>query len=105
MVGGRLLVPLDGASGESTNLELRATWNHEFMDVSYDTTARFVAGGGAFLTPGLKPPRDSLGFGATLRMASLREGQTRGALLLSYDGEARGDYLSHALVVRFVLNL
>lgn len=75
------------------------------MDVTYDTTARFVAGGGAFLTPGLRPPRDSLGFGSTLRLASLRDGVTRGALLLSYDGEARSDYLSHALVVRLVLNL
>lgn len=105
MLGGRMLLPLDGAAGDSTSLELRATWNHEFMDVTYDTTARFVAGGGAFLTPGLRPPRDSLGFGSTLRLASLRDGVTRGALLLSYDGEARSDYLSHALVVRFVLNL
>lgn len=105
MLGGRMLLPLDGATGESTSLELRATWNHEFMDVTYDTAARFVAGGGAFLTPGLRPPRDSLGFGSTLRMASLRDGATRGALLLSYDGKARSDYLRHALVARFVLNL
>ena len=41
----------------------RVNWNHEFINDSFDTTARFIGTEPAFTTQGLKPARDTLSLG------------------------------------------
>ncbi|CAG0931328.1 hypothetical protein PLCT1_01739, partial [Planctomycetaceae bacterium] len=73
------------------DLELRTMWGHEFGDVRQDVTARFLAGGPAFFSPGVNPARDEFNVGGSLRLTGANE-QDEISLLLSYDADFRARY-------------
>lgn len=105
LLGARVLLPLSRRGVDAMSLELRALWNHEFVDSSYDTTARFVSGGGAFTTAGVQPTQNGLNLGTTFRIGGRDSAGLRQTLLLNYDAELRDQYVSHALQLRVVLDL
>ncbi len=94
-LGGRALYTLQEEDWLAA-LELRAMLNHEFGDVAQDSTARFVAGGSSFASPGVRPARDSLLLGGSIRLTG-DDDQDQLSLLLNYDSELRERYFSQAL--------
>ena len=75
--------------------EIRAAWQHEFGDASYDVSARFANGAGnVFTVNGPRIGRDSalLGAGITVQW------NARCSTYLSYDGQiGRANYDSHSI--------
>lgn len=69
----------------------RAVWLHEFYGTAPDQTAAFAAGGGAFITSGLKLARDAADLGVGLDLTS------DDSLTLSarYDVELKDRYTGH----------
>lgn len=73
--------------------EVHAAWNHEFADVSTDTTSRFSGGGASFVTPGQDTDRNSytLGTGVSFKAD---DGLNLSA---TYDYETRDEFDGHNL--------
>ena len=96
-LGARLLVPLL----TNTVGELRAVWQHEFLDTAQVVTASFVAGSGSFVAPGPQPGRDTADLGAGLVM---RSGGGLMSLTLDYDATLQEDFVAHTGLARLRFN-
>lgn len=81
------------------DIELRALWNHEFGDLSPNSTAQFVAGGNQFTSPGIKTTRDDFTLGSSLRLTGSEENDDI-SLLFSYDANQRAQFISHSLIMQ-----
>jgi outer membrane autotransporter protein len=90
-LGAKALIPLSSGA-VSTDLELRAIWNHEFANAEQDATARFVDGGTSFRTNGVDVARNSANLGASLKISG-GDKAVKQSLLVSYDAEVREQYV------------
>ena len=100
-LGAKAMLPI--LEGDvNAGIELRAVWNHEFMNTAQDSTARFVGGGSAFTTSGVTPKRDGADLGASFRLAGVMDG-IQHTLLLNYDAEVKPQYINQtgSLQARF----
>ena len=79
----------------AADIALHALWNHEFGNIAQDTTARFIAGGNQFKSPGVKPDRDSLIIGSSVFLTGDDEND-QVSLLANYDAELREKYFGQA---------
>jgi len=75
---------------------LHALLSHEFGDLAQDATARFVAGGDSFFSPGAKLARNTLLMGGNIRLTGNDEND-QVTLLIGYDAEAREKYIGQSL--------
>jgi len=82
---------------ETTQLQLRTRYLHEFADPS-DIKATFVAGGPSFTSSGIKPKRDTLQLGIGYRKVT----EAGATVTFGYDAEVRQQYLAHNLTARAV---
>lgn len=89
-LGGKMIYAIEQAAW-SAELELRALARHEFGDMAPDSWARFLSGGEKFSSPGIRPARNSLQFGGSLRVYGTDE-QDQITLQTSYDADLREDY-------------
>lgn len=97
-LGGKLLYLIQ-QNDWVADIEFRALWNHEFANLSPDSTARFVAGGDQFTSPGIKTTRDDFTLGSSLRLTGSEENDDI-SLLFSYDANKRAQFISHALLMQ-----
>ena len=67
-LGLKAIVPVNVAPSLASAVELRAVWQHEFLDTAESLTAGFV-GGGSFQAIGPQPTRDLADLGAALHLA------------------------------------
>ena len=65
-LGVRLAAQLGKTNGVQFIPELRAGWEHEFMDQTADLTASFIGGSGDFIARGVELGADSAALGAGL---------------------------------------
>ncbi|MGI4813573.1 MAG: autotransporter domain-containing protein, partial [Janthinobacterium lividum] len=90
-LGGRFSTATSVGAGVALLPEVHAFVNHDLGNLSTDVTARYVGGGGYFVTPGLHLARTSVDFGAGLSV-----GFTRAfSLQIEADVEARSNYTSY----------
>jgi outer membrane autotransporter protein len=68
-LGARLSAQFGRTNGVQFIPELRAGWEHEFMDKTADVTARFIGGSGDFIVRGVELGADSAALGAGLTVA------------------------------------
>lgn len=94
-LGGKLVYTLQQPDW-AAELELRGMFSHEFGDIAQDTTARFVVGGQGFKSPGLKPARDGIQVGGTIRLTGA-EDNDQVTLLTSYDADIRDEYFGQTV--------
>jgi outer membrane autotransporter protein len=91
-LGAKAMIPvLEG--DVNAGIELRALWNHEFMNTNQDTTARFVDGGGTFTSSGINQRRDGADLGASIRLAGVMDG-IQHTLMINYDAQIKPQYLN-----------
>jgi uncharacterized protein with beta-barrel porin domain len=67
-LGLKAITPFTLTPSLATAVELRAIWQHEFLDTAESVTAAFI-GGGAFQAIGPQPARDLADLGAALHLA------------------------------------
>lgn len=77
--------------GEILRPFVRAYWNHDFSDSGLNTSATFLGGGAAFVTPGQELEQNSYSVGAGVNFFGA--GAFSGALV--YDGTFSDSYQSH----------
>jgi outer membrane autotransporter protein len=80
----------------NAGIELHALLSHEFGDLAQDATARFVAGGDRFFSPGAKLARNTILMGGNIRLTGNDEND-QVTLLIGYDAEAREKYIGQSL--------
>jgi outer membrane autotransporter protein len=99
VLGARLEVERRPSGDRVLRPSVRVAWRHDFRDEGIDTTAAFIGGGAAFVTPGQSIERDTFSLGAGL------DYETPGGLTLSVniDGELADGYrgVGGALVARW----
>ncbi len=83
LVGLRLAAQFGKPKGPKFVPEVRARWEHEFLDQNASFDARFIGGGGSFVTRGVQLGRESVVVGAGL------------AVVFSQDVSAYVDYDAH----------
>jgi outer membrane autotransporter protein len=96
-LGGKILWNIQQPEWNA-GIELRALYSHEFGDVAQDSTARFVAGGPSFSSPGIKPARDGIVLGSSVRLTG-NDDNDQVTLLASYDADIREQFFGHALTM------
>lgn len=94
-LGGRVIYSLQ-QPGWGAELELHGLYRHEFGDIAQDSTARFVVGGNTFYSPGLKPVRDGVVLGGSVRLTGDDENDQL-TLLTAYDADIRDRYLGQTM--------
>jgi outer membrane autotransporter protein len=94
-IGGRLLWTLQ-QQGWHAGIELRGMWNHEFGDLAQDSTARFVADGSTFRSPGVKLARESFIVGSSVRLTG-DDDNDQISLMASYDADIRDKYFGQTI--------
>jgi uncharacterized protein with beta-barrel porin domain len=87
--------------GINTVAELRAVWQHEFLDTAQVVTASFVAGSGSLLAAGPEPSRDTADLGAGIVMRA-KSGLM--SLTLDYDATLQEDFVAHTGLARVRVN-
>jgi len=80
----------------NAGLELSAILTHEFGDLAQDATARFVAGGESFYSPGVELARNTVVLGGRARLTG-DDDNNQITLLASYDAEFREKYFGQSL--------
>jgi len=80
----------------NAGLELSAMLTHEFGDLAQDATARFVAGGESFYSPGVELARNTVVLGSRARLTG-DDDKNQITLLASYDAEFREKYFGQSL--------
>lgn len=103
-LGGKMIYAIEQPEW-SAELELRAMARHEFGDLAQDNWARFTSGGEGFHSPGIRPARDSLQFGGSLRVYGTDE-RDQITLQTSYDADIREKYFGQivSLNLRYDFN-
>ena len=102
-IGGKVLLSFQQPEW-SAGIELHAMMQQEFGDVSQDTRARFIGHSGEFDSPGMRPARQGITMGGTLRLTG-RDNLDQLSLLASYDADMRSQYLGQlfSLMLRYDL--
>jgi len=94
-LGGKMLYSIQQEDWNAA-LELRALYNHEFGKTAQGSTAQFVVGGDSFSSPGMKPIRDGVVLGGSVRLTGDEENDQI-SLLASYDADLRDKYFGQSL--------
>lgn len=96
-LGGKVIYSLQEKDW-AAELELHGLYRHEFGDVAQNSNARFVFGSTRFVSPGLRPDRNSLLLGGSVRLTGDDENDQL-TLLTSYDAELRDKYFGQTMTL------
>uniref|UniRef100_UPI0035AE954B autotransporter family protein n=1 Tax=Rhodoblastus sp. TaxID=1962975 RepID=UPI0035AE954B len=95
-LGLKAIMPFSVTPSLASAVELRAVWQHEFLDTAESVTAAFI-GGGNFQAVGPQPTRDLADVGAALRMALLSQQQN---FEVSYNARLGSNYTEQVGMLR-----
>ena len=91
-LGAKLETAMELSDGTKLKPSVHAAWMYDFKNSGVDTTATFVGGGPAFVTPGQALARNSFNVGAALAIQRSRNF----TLTLQVDGEKSTGFTSYA---------
>ncbi|WP_190274886.1 autotransporter outer membrane beta-barrel domain-containing protein [Methylovorus glucosotrophus] len=96
-LGGKVLLNIQQPD-YNAGVELRAQLVHEFGDLTNNSVAQFTHGGPVFYSPGIRPARDTLVLGSSVRLTG-SDANDQLTLLASLDAELREQYFGQAMTL------
>ncbi|MCB5206615.1 autotransporter outer membrane beta-barrel domain-containing protein [Methylovorus mays] len=95
--GGKVLLNIQQPD-YNAGVELRAQFVREFGDLTNNSVAQFTHGGPVFYSPGIRPARDTLVLGSSVRLTG-SDANDQLTLLASLDAELREQYFGQAMTL------
>jgi outer membrane autotransporter protein len=96
-LGGKVLLNIQQPD-YNAGVELRAQLVREFGDLTNNSVAQFTHGGPVFYSPGIRPARDTLVLGSSVRLTG-SDANDQLTLLASLDAELREQYFGQAMTL------